>query len=264
MDRQILEDKYMAGTLSRQGQGQLRRLVLQEILNEIIVLPVDEARGWLDKKYSKLDRAKLANAVGYGIRPVNLRQSYKDDIEVSEEKLRNRKVIVNEAKTTKEIGDENITNFLAFINERLNSATSTYEWPVTNNNRVHQRRIWSYFLEQNYEEVKSAPSFFWSDSEVSGLLASIDLMIAKGEIKTISYASETALDEMKDTMTSAAISKLRQQLKNAKDKLASEREERKTLETKNYALKKELEQYQARDKAMSSSNISAIKIAGAH
>jgi hypothetical protein len=261
MDKSVLQSQYESGTIGKQGLGQLRRLTLQNILDEILTLKDEDAKGWLDKGHSKLDRTKLAEAVGYETKSVNLRQSFKEIIEVAEEKLSQRKIIVNEAKTNIEVRDENVINFLAFMNERL--ANPKYEWPINKNNRLFHRRIWSYFLDQKIEEVKSVPAFFRS-TEVKQLFADIDVKIANNEVNTLSYASEAALDEMLDSMTSAAVSKLSQQLKETKERLASEREEKKSLETENHTLKAELERYKARDQSMINSSLSSIKIAGAH
>ena len=49
-----------------------------------------------------------------------------------------------------------------------------------------------------------------------------------------------------------------------REQLASEREERKRLETSNHKLKNEVEQYKEREKSILSSNLASIKIAGAH
>ncbi|WP_091982415.1 hypothetical protein [Pseudoalteromonas denitrificans] len=262
MDRQAMQSEYDAGTIGKQALGKLRRLKLQDILNSILELSGSDAAGWLDKKKSRIDRSKLAIAVGLRVKPDNLRQSFKSDIEAAEFKLRQLNVIINDPKTNKQIGDENVSRFLCFINERL--ANDGYEWPVNNKKRLYHKKIWSFFLDQPIEDIKSAPTFFSRNATVKEKLIDIDLMIVKNEVKTICYASETALDEMQETMTSAAISKLRQQVKEVREQLVGEREERKRLESENHALQIELEQYKARDKAMQSSSIAGLKVAGAH
>jgi len=262
MNRQNLQSEYDAGTIGKQALGSLRRFKLQDILNSILALPSSEVVGWLDKKKSRIDRSKLALAVGLRVKPDNLRQSFKSEIEAAEFKLRQLNVIISDSKTNKQIGDENVSHFLRFLEERL--ATSGYEWPINNKKRLYHKRIWSYFLDQSIEDIKSAPTFFSRNATVKEKLANIDVMIVKNEVKTICYASETALDEMQETMTSAAISKLRQQVKEVREQLVGEREERKRLESENHAIHIELEQYKARDKAMQSPSISGLKIAGAH
>lgn len=262
MDRQTLQSEYDAGTIGKQALGKLRRLKLQDILNSILALPDSDAACWLNKKKSRIDRAKLAIAVGLRVKPDNLRQSFKSEIEAAEFKLRQLNVIVNEPRTNKQIGDENVSQFLVFIEERL--ANNSYEWPVNNKKRLYQKKIWSFFLDHPIEDIKSAPTFFSRNTTVKEKLADIDVLIADNKVKTICYASETALDEMQDTMTSAAISKLRQQIKEVREQLVGEREERKRLESENHNLKIELEQYKARDKAMQSSSLAELKIAGAH
>jgi len=262
MDSQALEIQYGNSTIGKQSLGQLRRLKLQEILNGILVSDDAKIIYWLDKKKSKLDRAKLADAVGLDVKPVNLRQSFKADIEATELKLRQRHFITSDAKTTKQIADDNAKDFLAFLESRLSN--DIYQWPTNNKNRIYHKKIWSFFLDQPIEDIKSAPTFFSKNITVKEKLADIDVMIANNEVKTTSYASETALDEMQDTMTSAAISKLKQQLKDVREQLASEREERKRFETNNHKLKNEIEQYKKREKSILSSNLASIKIAGAH
>ncbi|MGB0835398.1 MAG: hypothetical protein ACPGR2_12830 [Psychrobium sp.] len=262
MDRQALQSEYDAGTIGKQALGKLRRLKLQDILNSILALPDSDAVSWLDKNKSRIDRSKLAFAVGLRVKPDNLRQSFKAEIEAAEFKLRQLKVIVNEPKTNKQIGDENASRFLEFIEERL--ANNSYEWPINNKKRLYHKKIWSFFLDQPIEDLKSAPTFFSRNTTVKEKLADIDVSIANKEVKTVCYASETALDEMQETMTSAAISKLRQQIKEVREQLVGEREERKRLESENHALQIELEQYKARDKAMQSSSIVGLKVAGAH
>lgn len=263
MDRQQLESQYHAGTIGKLALGKLRRLSLTAVLDDIEKLPDLEIKlAWLDNKLSKIERKKLADAVGFDTKPDTLRQTLKDDVVKCEGRLRDRGLIVNQAKTTKQVGDENAANFLAFIDERLDS--STYQWPINNRKRLYHKKLWSFFLDQPMDEIKSAPKFFSGNNEVREKLASIDMLFADNAVKTLSYAEETALDEMQDTMTSAALSTLRQQLKEVTEKLAAEREARKDLESKNHELKLELKQYKARDLAMTGTTVSSLKIAGAH
>lgn len=262
MDRKSLQAEFDAGVIGKQALGKLRRVKLQDTLNEIIELPNDVAVMFLDKSKSKLDRSKLAKSVGLNIKPVNLRQSFKSEIESAEQILRQRNIIINESKTTKQIGDKNAKNFLVFIEDRLSN--SIYEWPINNKKRLYHKKMWAFYLDQEMKDIKSAPIFFYRNLDVKKKLEEVDVLIANNTIKTMCYASETALDEMQDNMTSAAISKLRQQIKEVREQLAGEREERKRLGEENQALKAELEQYKARDKSLESISISGLKIAGAH
>jgi hypothetical protein len=70
-------------------------------------------------------------------------------------------------------------------------------------------------------------------------------------LKTLDYASESALDEMNDNMTSAALTKYRQQIKKANEILASEREERRKLEKKIWELEDELNIFKQNKKKLS-------------
>ena len=71
-----------------------------------------------------------------------------------------------------------------------------------------------------------------SKSEVQKLLIEIDIKIANGELKTLDYATESALDEMSNTMESKAIAMLRRELKECQKNLVAEREARLDLEKK--------------------------------
>jgi hypothetical protein len=70
-------------------------------------------------------------------------------------------------------------------------------------------------------------------------------------LKTLDYASESALDEMNDNMTSAALTKYRQQIKKANEILASEREERRKMEKRIWELEDELNIYKQNKKKLS-------------
>lgn len=275
MANQLTKDElitlYQNGKLKGQRLGQLRRIILEEVLANILAHSDEEVLVWLDEKQSRINRAKLAEAVGYATQVVNLRQSFNDKIKATEQVLIKRKVIKHSAKTNKEQRDKNTIGFLAFIEERLNNPD--YNWPVNLKGRLYQRVIYALYLDQSLDEVVRAPAFFFEDAAVKAKLAEIDVALANGELKKrLDYASESALDERQNTMTSAALSTMRQQLKEVKEALAIEREERRKLEKynaelleQNKHLEAQVKNYVNRDEALLGANSSeSIKLAGVH
>ena len=259
---------YDASHISPQNLGKLRRMVLAEILGKIETLPDTEVKSWLVRDGSRLDRAILATAIGFRCERHNINQSFTDLVEAADEKLRKRGFNIK-PQTNKEIGIDNVTRFLTFLKERL--LDTNYNWPVTDRKKLYHKRIWQFFLDTPIELIDAAPSWFYSREEVKQQFAYINVLIVEDKIKTLSYASECALDEMQDTMTSQQIVKLRQQLNEKKQELATEREERKSLDAKNLKLNAEnmrlegeLKQYKLRERATLAQNYDAIKIAGAH
>jgi hypothetical protein len=250
--QQQLTDKFDDDSISKQELGKLRRMLLENILSNIESSSNEDVKQYLDKKHSKIDRAKLANLIGYKTKPVNLRQSFKTEIEEAEKLLKERGVIATEAKNNSQVHDDNVSRFLTFIQVRLVKAEPAYHWPVNNKGRLFHRVIWAFFLNQSPNEIKSAPSLFYRNNDVKRALADIDIKLANEEIlKTLDYASESALDEMNDNMTSAALTKYRQQIKKANEILASEREERRKLEKKIWELEDELNIYKQNKKKLS-------------
>jgi len=236
-----LVEKFDNNSISKQELGKLRRMILEPILANISSCSDEDAAKYLDGKKSRLDKGKLAKLIGYKTEPVNLRQSFREEIRTLEEALEERGVIVNKAKSNQQVHDENITGFLKFIHDRLNMEKPAYYWPVNNKGRLYQKVIWAYYLNQDPVEIKSGPSFFSSDRDVKAVIAGIDTKLANDEIlKTIDYASESALEEMKDNMTSASISKYRQQIKKAYEALATEREEKRKMQEQVWKLEEEL------------------------
>lgn len=271
LSKEALIALYLDNKLKGQRLGQLRRLILEDILSDIQSSTDDEARQWLDGKQSKIDRAKLATAVGYGTQVVNLRQSFNAEIKKAEAELKQRNVINTKAKTNKQIRDDNAEGFLLFLEERLQN--SDYNWPVNLKGRLYQRVIYAMYLDQNVDEIVRAPAFFFEDARVKAALSNIDVALANDDLKKrLDYASESALDERQNTMTSSALSTMRQQLKGVKEALAVEREERRKLEkhnaelvAKNTKLEKQINQYTNRDEALISVNQPHhIKLAGVH
>lgn len=249
MNKAELVDKYETSTLTKQELGMLRRQVLTDLLKDITT-NINSASEYLDKKKSKLDRKKLAKRVGFGIQPVNLRQSFKELIEEYEEKLKQAGVITEDAKTNIEVRDDNIDSFKTFLQSRL--ADDEYHWPRNQKGYLYRKGIWAYFLDIPLSDVKSVPSFLHNDEEICELLSDIDIKIAKEEVKSLDYDRESAIDEMSDTMSNRALSAMNQKLKAKTEEVVMLREELN-------ALRLEMEQLKQREKAQLSSGLQAFK-----
>jgi hypothetical protein len=231
--------KHKHESLSKQELGQLRRILLTELLDKIM-LDVNNINEWLDKKKTKFDKSKLASAVGYETKPHNIRQSFSELVKGYETSLLEAKVLSGNSQTNSEIRKENLTAFTEFLNIRLNEPD--YNWPRNAKGFLYRKGIWGYFLNIAPKEVTSIPSFFNDDEALEQLLSSIDVKIAKELVKSISYESQSAIDEMSETMTSFALSSLRQKLKAKSQEVVMLREDLKNV-------KLELQQYKYKEKS---------------
>lgn len=249
MTKEELINKHAASGLSKMETGKLRRMLLTELLDNLVSPPTN-VHDWLDKKKSKLDKAKLARAIGYNTQTHNLRQSFSDLIGEYESILKDKGIIIDVAKTNIEIRDETLTAFVVFLNERLDDPD--YHWPRNLKGFLYRKGIWAYFLDIPPSEVKSLPSFFHNEQAVVDLLASVDVKISIEEVKSLDYEREAALDEMADTMNSRALSTMRQKLKEKTEEVIMLKEE---LES----VKQELEQYKQRQKSMLKGGVAAFK-----
>ena len=245
--QQNLAKKFEQGYISKQELGQLRRLALESILNEFEITP-NSAVKVLNTKRTKIDLKKLSTLIGYDIRPVNIRQSFKDMIISAEIALKTASIITTE-KDTNEKRRETAQNFIAFIKTRLDEPT--YEWPTNLKGNLYRKAIWAYFLDTPLEEVEYTSPLLTKNTQIAKMLADIDVKIANNEVKKISFSSDSALDEMSETMKSRAISKLRQQLKEMQEKVTEEREARLKVE-------KELEQFKQAKKRLLGSTTCAL------
>lgn len=220
----------ISGKISKQGLGNLRKIILGEVLNELTSddLPIKEARKMLDSKLSKIDYNVLASKIGYDCKAVNLRQSFKLDIKEAENKLREKGIIVEDKKSRSEQKDDNIAGFLEFIQARLND--SAYEWPKNLKGGLYRRAIWAFYTNTPLEDIKYAGSILSQDNIIRKTLADIDVKIANNEVKALDFSSLSAIDDMSNTMESKVIAQLRKDLAVAQKRLVEEREARLTLE----------------------------------
>jgi hypothetical protein len=262
LDKTQLNDLYEAGTIGKQQLGMLRRIELESLI-ENILSSEQAAAEWLDEKKSKICTNKLATAIGYGIKAVNIRQSFKPELVSCQEKLRQRGVIETDSKTTKETGDSNANEFLLFVRIRLDN--TIYQWPINKKGNLYRKAIWAFFLDLPIAEIRTTPEMFSRNDDVKGILSFIDTKIAEGTLKTLDISAEAALDEVLDNMTSRSISTLRQQLKEVREQISFEREEKKRLAAENAGLRKELAYYEQKDKALiSGKGVASLKKAGVH
>jgi hypothetical protein len=254
MDKQELIEQFEANVINRQSLGVLRRMVIQEIFENLIEQPIEVIATILNKKRTKVDLKELAKKVGYKIETDNIRQSFMDEVVKFQDSLRDKGHIVEDEKSRTQESDENTKALIDFI--RLRLAEPNYEWPTNLRGTLYRRAFWAYFIDTPLAEVKYTGSVM-SKSDVTEMLAEIDVKIVSGELKTLNYSNDSALDEMSDTMESKAISRLRKELKEIRDELVEEREVRLSLE-------KEVKQYKQRQKGLLGGTSDAIKSGSIH
>jgi hypothetical protein len=248
--KQQLIEQFNHQTIGKQALGQLRRIVLCEVLNDLASLPPDAAVKMLDKNRSKIDLAKLAVKVGYKTSATTIRQSFKKEVKQVEKGLREKKIIVSEEKSRSEQKDDNVAGFLEFINARLNEPD--YEWPMNLKGALYRRAIWAFYTDTPLDDVEYPAAILSRDKLIVPMLADIDVKIASNEVKTIDFSALSSIDEMKNTMESKAISQLRKELKTAKNKLVVEREAR-------LSIKQELAELKSSNKRLLFGDTTAFK-----
>jgi hypothetical protein len=253
-DKSEFIKKYHVEGLSKQELGKLRRILLEELLDSIVI-DTNNIKQWLDNKETKFVTSKLAKAIGYNTKAVNIRQSFKRLVRKYEDKLKKDGILKGNAKNNIQIRDDNLKAFTIFLNER--KSEPEYSWPRNLKGLLYRKGIWGYFLDIPPKEVSSIPSFFTTDEKMEELLSSIDVKIAKGEVKSIGYERESALDEMSETMSSHALSSLRQKLKAKTEEVLMLREELNNVQLK-------LKQYEYREKARLKGGKEAYKSGGIH
>lgn len=241
--------------LGKRELGQLRRYILTELLETIIANNGQNAHYWLDKSKTKLDKAKLAKAVGYGAVSDSMRQTFVKVIGKSEKTLLELGIITGVAKTNIQKSNENLVSFTGFLHERLGEPS--YHWPKNVKGFLYRKAIWAYFLDIPPDEVKYMPGFITSNDDLKELLSDIDVMISTGKVKNLPYDNQSASDEMDDTMKSRALSAMRNKLKDKTEEVVMLREE---LEE----LKEDLAEYDHREKALLKGGINAFKRGSTH
>ena len=223
MDKQQLIEKFEAGTINRQGKGVLRR-------------------------------KELVKLVGYGIKADNIRQSFMDEVRGFQDNLRDKGHITVAEKSRSQETDENTKALIDFLHARL--AEPDYKWPMHFKGTLYRRAMWAFFIDTPLSEVKY-PGAPMSKKEVKELCAEIDVKMVNKELQTLDYSSASATDEMSDTMESKAISQLRKELKESKEKLVEEREVRLKLE-------QQVEEYKYKKKESLCAGRNAIKAESIH
>ncbi|MDO6709677.1 hypothetical protein Q4567_02965 [Aliiglaciecola sp. 2_MG-2023] len=254
MTKQELIEQFNAKTISRQSLGVLRRMLIQEVFENFAGQPIEVIETILNKNKIKVDLKKLARKVGYNIKPHNIRQSFMNEVVKFQDSLRAKGHIAEDEKNRTQESNENTKLLIDFI--RLRLAEPNYEWPTNLRGTLYRRAFWAYFIDTPLTEVKY-PGSVMAKSDVTELLAEVDVKIVNGELKTLNYSNDSALDEMSDTMESKAISRLRKELKECRDELVEAREVRLSLE-------KEVEQYKQRQKGLLGATSDAIKFGSIH
>jgi len=253
---QNLINKFEEQTISKQELGMLRRAVLSDLLDSIKDLKTEAAiHEWLDAKKSKLNTSKLADSVGYGCKPVNIRQSFKTLVSDCEDELKKAGMITSEAKSNVEKHEEESSQFLAFIQDRLENPD--YEWPKNMRGGLYRKAIWAFYLDIPIDEIKYVSDLLTRNIEIKNKLAEIDVLISNNEIKSLDYSSNSAIDEMSETYLSHALSSMRQKLKEKSEEVVFLRHEVNRLE-------QTISEYENKAKALQASDITAFKKGSAH
>lgn len=256
MDIQELIKKYEGDCISKQELGTLRRALLTNILESIKNSENNsEIEVWLDKNRSKLCTRKLAQAVGYDCKPVNIRQSFKTLVTEYEKELRKIGSIEFEAKSNIKKHDDETVKFLAFIQERLDNPD--YQWPKNIRGGLYRKAIWAFYLDVPLDEIDYVSSLLTRNKKVKDQLADIDVLIANDKVKTLDFASKSAIDEMSETYLSQALSSTRKKLKDKTEEVVFLRHEVSKLEQR-------ITKYENRTEALQQGNIDAFKKGSIH
>lgn len=252
---ELISLEQLGDNPSKIALGKARRHNLELILAAIPDSSDDEVRKLLDNK--GIDKKILSKKIGLNVKPVNLRQTFPNEIKDAEALIVARKLISARDAAQSESGTENAKLFIAWIDEKLSKSKDDFLWPITHKNTLYRTAIWALFSEQKLDDVERTPSLFSRNREVKIKLSSIDLKLVNNELATQSYASETALDELEDGMTNRKILKLNQKVKTLTEQLAAERKEK-------YEFAKELKNLKQEKEALLSGDIASVKFAGVH
>jgi hypothetical protein len=248
---ELIKQSEMNPSPSKLELGRARRQNLGVILDKILINKDSYAQRFLNKK--GLDKKALCEAIGLDIKPVNLRQSFKEEVDCVEKRLIECGLIIIEDKPQSET--ENGKIFTGWLNENLSDAT--FLWPVGHNQLLYRKALWALFTEQNIEELGRTPTLFSRNKAVKDKLKVIDLKLANKELKTSSFASESALEEMQDSMTNTKIASLSQKVKALTEQLASERQEKERIAI-------ELNKLKLINETLLTGTPSSVKLAGVH
>lgn len=139
--------------------------------------------------------------------------------------------------TTQQQGAENEEALKSFIEKKKTEGTP---FPVNHHGTLYLRAFWAEMSEQPLEEVARAPSWFSKRPESRALLEKLSAQVVNEEVPTVDMSGESAMDDMTSHMTNRMIAKLKSELKNAQEKLESERNEKEKME-------QELRQYRIKD-----------------
>jgi hypothetical protein len=242
MTKEQLVLAHQNNTIGKQQLGHLRRMVLTDLLKSLEANPA-LAQSFLKINGNKLDRAKLADKVGFGLKAVNISQSFKELIEETEASLKANEVIKTDSDAV--LRQKSIDCLKEWLNERI--MNPAYQWPVNNKNKIYRRVLWAFYLDTDPVEITNIGAIM-NDKDIQTILADLDVKVVRQEVKKLDYAATSALEEMSDTMQSKAISKLTAETKELKEKLTIVNEEVR-------ALRNQLKVYEARDESLINADI---------
>ena len=181
----------------------------------------DLKNNWI--KGNGLNKQKLSERVGHGCKTQTFRQNkaLKLVLELLEENLRGSgKLPVTKEKaekkiTTQEQGKVNQESLIKFIKEKNKNKSP---WPVDHRGRLYRRALWSEMSGQQIDEIERIPGWFTSREHCRKLLDDIDASIIRGELPTVDFSSDSAMDEVTSDMTSVMVGNLKRKLKKLQEK----------------------------------------------
>lgn len=186
----------------------------------------DLKNNWI--KGNGLNKQKLSELVGHGCNTQTFRQNMalKLVLDLLENNLRScgklpaTKEKAKKKITTQEQGKTNKEALFEFIKTKRKSKTP---WPIDHRGRLYRKALWSEMSGQNIDDIDRIPSWFTSRSDCRELLDSLDSSIIKGELPTVDFKSESAMDEVTTDMTSTMVGNLKRKIKELQEALESER-----------------------------------------
>lgn len=192
-------------------------------------LSAEEIRAeWM--RGNSLNKAKLAQAVGWGCKTQTFRQSdrLEELFNVLVKDLKDAKKL--EAKggkqrktTTQQMGKENEKALKTFIRNKLKAKTP---WPIDHNGTLYRKAVFAEMSEQQIDEVTRAPTWFSSRSDCKEALDEIDTKVIRCELPTVDMGAYSAMDQVTEDMTNSLTRKLHSEIKSLQQILEAERREK--------------------------------------
>jgi|GEM_PF-5339084 len=219
--------------------------------------------GGIIKKNGEFSKSALANMVGYGTEPATFRQNKDMKASIIMTELLIKEVLGNAApgkrKDNTTIGKERDSKFLDWI-ETVGTETPA---PVNHAGRLYKKGLWAIYSGQDIADDIKIPTFFYRSDDVKDAIDSLDLSIVNNQVSnTIDMSSESIADDMGDSMTSAAIRKLKQENKALKEKVELLQRQAKAWEaeanaasSKTKSLQQEVNKFESLERLMPSGKL---------